>query len=133
MSSNIDLHKLLLLEEGHCLRNQVFDLCELKKNDFESNRLQYEAGSIETLKNLADHHKVITILPYLATLDLTKKQKAKIRDFAHPKPVHEICLVVNINFHQSSMLDSLRVEIENQLPPSINKTGEKRILGVQHN
>jgi LysR family transcriptional regulator, hydrogen peroxide-inducible genes activator len=130
LPNDIDLSKLWLLEEGHCLRNQVFDLCELKKKDFESDRLHYEAGSIETLKNLVDHHKGITILPHLATVDLNAKQKAKIREFGHPKPVREISLVVNKNFHRSSMLISLRTEIEKQLPSSILKTGKKRVLGV---
>ncbi len=127
---DIDLNKLWLLEEGHCLRNQIFNLCELKKKDPESERLHYEAGSIETLKNLVDHHKGITILPYLATLDLNKKQKQKIREFAHPKPVRQISLVVNKNFHRISILQALKKEIENQLPPSIDKTQKKRVLDI---
>lgn len=130
LPKDIDLSKLWLLEEGHCLRNQVFNLCELKKKDFENDRLHYEAGSIETLKNLVDHHKGITILPHLATLDLTKKQKEKIREFAHPKPVREISLVVNKNFHRTSILNALKKEIENQLPESINKTQKRRVLEI---
>jgi LysR family hydrogen peroxide-inducible transcriptional activator len=130
LPKDIDLSKLWLLEEGHCLRNQVFNLCELKKKDVESDRVHYEAGSIETLKNLVDHHKGITILPYLATLDLTKKQQQKIREFAHPKPVREISLVVNKNFHRISILKALKNEIENQLPAQINKTQKKRIMEI---
>jgi len=130
LPKDIDTRKLWLLEEGHCLRNQVFNLCELKKKDTENDRLHYEAGSIETLKNLVDHHKGITILPHLATLNLNKKQKEKIREFAHPKPVREISLVVNKNFHRSSILKALQKEIENQLPPSINRTQKKRVLEI---
>ena len=130
LPKDIDLSKLWLLEEGHCLRNQVFNLCELKKKDFESDRVHYEAGSIETLKNLVDHHKGITILPHLATLDLSKKQRMKIREFAHPKPVREISLVVNKNFHRVSILNALQKEIENNLPPSISKTQKKRVLDI---
>ncbi len=130
MPKDIDLSKLWLLEEGHCLRNQVFNLCELKKKDFESDRLHYEAGSIETLKNLVDHHDGITILPFLATLDLSKKQKSKIREFAHPKPVREISLVVNKNFHRTRLLQALRTEIEDQLPVSINTLRKKRVLEI---
>src|SRR5260221_4741660 len=130
LPKDIDLSKLWLLEEGHCLRNQVFNLCELKKKDFESDRLHYEAGSIETLKNLVDHHDGITILPFLATLDLSKKQKSKIREFAHPKPVREISLVVNKNFHRTRLLQALRTEIEDQLPVSINTLRKKRLLEI---
>ena len=130
LPKDIDLSKLWLLEEGHCLRNQVFDLCELKKKDSQSDRLHYEAGSLETLKNLVDHHDGITILPFLATLDLSRKQKEKIREFAHPKPVREISLVVNKNFHRASLLKGLRMEIERQLPASIGKTGKRRVLEI---
>jgi LysR family hydrogen peroxide-inducible transcriptional activator len=130
LPKDIDLSKLWLLEEGHCLRNQVFNLCELKKKDFESDRLHYEAGSLETLKNLVDHHNGITILPLLATLDLTKQQRAKIREFAPPKPVREVSLVVNKNFHRTRLLQALRTEIENQLPVSIGKIGEKRVMEI---
>jgi LysR family hydrogen peroxide-inducible transcriptional activator len=130
LPKDIELSKLWLLEEGHCLRNQVLDLCELKKKDFASDRLHYETGSIETLKNLVDHHHGITILPYLATLELSRKQKEKIREFAHPKPVREVSLVVNKNFHRESLLKALRDEIEKQLPPMIGKAQKKRILDI---
>jgi LysR family transcriptional regulator, hydrogen peroxide-inducible genes activator len=130
LPKDIDLSKLWLLEEGHCLRNQVLDLCELKKKDFKSDRLHYETGSIETLKNLVDHHQGITILPHLATLDLSKKQKEKIREFAHPKPVREISLVVNKNFHRVTLLEALKTEIERQLPDGIGKAAKKRVLEI---
>lgn len=130
LPKDIDLSKLWLLEEGHCLRNQVLDLCELKQKDFASDRLHYETGSMETLRNLVDHHEGITILPHLATLDLTKKQKEKIREFAPPKPVREISLVVNTNFHRTRLLNALREEIERQLPDSIKREHKSRILGV---
>jgi LysR family hydrogen peroxide-inducible transcriptional activator len=130
LPKDIDLSKLWLLEEGHCLRNQVLNLCELKKKDFESARLQYEAGSIETLKNLVDHHKGITILPHLATLDLSKKQKEKIREFAHPKPMREISLVVNKNFHRVSILNALKKEIENNLPPTVHRSKKRRVMEI---
>ncbi len=130
LPKDIDLSKLWLLEEGHCLRNQVLDLCELKKKDFESDRLHYETGSIETLKNLVDHHQGITILPHLATLDLTKKQHNKIREFAPPKPVREISLVVNVNFHRARLLQALKEEIEKHLPDSVKKIQKTRVMAV---
>jgi LysR family hydrogen peroxide-inducible transcriptional activator len=113
---DIDLSKLWLLEEGHCFRNQVFNLCELKKKDVESDRLHYQAGSLETLKNLVDHNKGITILPLLATRDLTKAQREKIRSFAPPKPVREISLVVNTNYSRKSILAALKKAIVDSMP-----------------
>ena len=127
---DIDLSKLWLLEEGHCLRNQMLDLCELKKKDFGGVRLQYETGSIETLKNLVDHHQGITILPYLATLELSRKQKEKVREFAPPKPVREISLVVNKNFHRTSLLSALKEEILKNIPPGLKDDRNRKVLGI---
>jgi LysR family hydrogen peroxide-inducible transcriptional activator len=123
---DIDLSKLWLLEEGHCMRNQVFNLCELKKKDIESDRLHYQAGSLETLKNLVDHNKGITILPYLATLDLSRQQKKQLREFAAPKPVRQISLVVNANFSRKAILNALQVEIDISVP--ISSTGGKKTV-----
>lgn len=130
LPKDIDLHKLWLLEEGHCLRNQVFNLCELKKKDFESDKLHYEAGSIETLRNLVDHNKGITILPHLATLDLSKKQMQRLREFAPPKPVREISLVVAHNFSRLNLLKALKAEIEQHLPAVINRVQKKKVLEI---
>lgn len=119
LPKDIDLSKLWLLEEGHCFRNQVFNLCELKKMDIKSDRLHYQAGSLETLKNLVDHNKGITILPLLATKDLTSSQRKKIRSFAPPKPVREISLVVNSNYSRKSILEALKKAIENCMPDEV--------------
>lgn len=118
LPKDIDLSKLWILEEGHCLRDQIFNLCELKKKDLQSDRLHYQAGSLETLKNLVDSNRGITILPYLATLNLSKKQQAKIREFAQPKPVREISLVVSQNFPRKKIIEAIKGEIEASLPES---------------
>lgn len=130
LPKDLDLSKLWILEEGHCFRNQILDLCELKKKDSASDRLHYETGSIETLKNLVDHYQGVTILPHLAILDLTKKQKEKIREFAPPKPVREISLVVNTNFHRARLLEAMKEEILKQLPESLKPVKEARVLAV---
>lgn len=111
----IDVHHLWLLEEGHCLRNQVYNLCELKKMQTVTENLHYEAGSIETLINLIDRHEGITIIPYLATLHLKTSQKKNVREFANPKPVREISLVVSENFPRKKLLEELKGEIERNI------------------
>ena len=130
LPKDIDLSKLWLLEEGHCFRNQVFNLCELKKKDVESDRLHYQAGSLETLKNLVDHNKGITILPLLATKDLTKAQQKKIRSFAPPKPVREISLVVNSNYSRKSILQALKKAIEDCVPDEAFVKNKAQVLEI---
>ncbi|RPI66103.1 MAG: hydrogen peroxide-inducible genes activator, partial [Ignavibacteriales bacterium] len=116
LPKQIDLKKLWLLEEGHCLRNQVINFCELKKKEIDSQNLHYEAGSIETLINLVDKYEGVTIVPHLAMLSLKHAQKKKIKEFANPKPVREISLVVGKNFARTKLLEKLREEIISKIP-----------------
>jgi LysR family hydrogen peroxide-inducible transcriptional activator len=62
LAEDIDVRHLWLLEEGHCLRSQIMNLCELKSRMQEDNNFHYEAGSIETLKKMVEMQHGITIL-----------------------------------------------------------------------
>jgi LysR family hydrogen peroxide-inducible transcriptional activator len=130
LPKDIDLSKLWMLEEGHCFRNQVFNLCELKMKDARSDRLHYQAGSLETLKNLVDHNKGITILPYLATLDLSTKQRQQVREFAPPKPAREISMVVNVNFSRKSMLQAIKEEIQAKVPAELTNADKRNVVSL---
>lgn len=130
LPKEILLNNLWLLEEGHCLRNQVFNLCELKKQDAASDHLHYEAGSIETLINLVDKSDGVTIVPYLATLVLKPSQKKQLREFAKPKPVREISLVTKENFPRRKLLECLSQEILKALPPEMTNPSRKHIASI---
>jgi LysR family hydrogen peroxide-inducible transcriptional activator len=130
LPKDIDLSQLWMLEEGHCFRNQVFNLCELKMKDARSDRLHYQAGSLETLKNLVDHNKGITILPYLATLDLSTKQRQQVREFAPPKPAREISLVVNVNFSRKNILLAMKEEIQDKVPAQLIDDERKNVVSL---
>jgi LysR family hydrogen peroxide-inducible transcriptional activator len=72
------------MEEGHCFRSQIVNLCELRKASFSGSHFQYEARKIEPLKRMVDINDGITILPELTTLDMTSKQLKQIRHFKQP-------------------------------------------------
>ena len=57
LPEDIDINKLWLLEEGHCLRSQTLNLCELQKQQAKAHNLDYEAGSIESLLKITDYRK----------------------------------------------------------------------------
>jgi LysR family hydrogen peroxide-inducible transcriptional activator len=90
LPEEIDLNELWLLEEGHCLRNQILNLCELKKSKLP--KISYQAGSIETLKNLVDEFSGMTIIPELATLKMNARSRKKLISFHPPAPVREVSL-----------------------------------------
>jgi LysR family hydrogen peroxide-inducible transcriptional activator len=128
LPTHIDTHKLWLLEEGHCFRNQIFDLCELKKKDLTASNISYEAGSIETLINLVDKNDGITIVPKLATMHLKPQQVKKLREFSPPKPVREISIVVTESYPRQMIIEKLQQEILSNIDFTISD--EKRVLNI---
>lgn len=81
LAEDLNLDHLWLLEEGHCLRSQILNLCELRKQSGGIKNIEYQAGSIETLMKMVELNEGITILPELALNDLTKKQLQRVRHF----------------------------------------------------
>jgi LysR family hydrogen peroxide-inducible transcriptional activator len=116
LPKDIRLEHLWLLEEGHCLRSQVLNLCAMKKSFNSKDNLHYEAGSIETLIHMVDRQEGITIVPKLAIYRMTAAQKKKLREFAEPRPVREISLVFKNDFPRKKLLDILEKEINSVLP-----------------
>ncbi|HSC52228.1 MAG TPA: hydrogen peroxide-inducible genes activator [Phnomibacter sp.] len=127
LPSDIDVNKLWLLEEGHCLRNQALNLCELKKRESELHHLHYEAGSIETLRKMVKINKGITIIPELALADLQEEEHDCIRFFKPPAPVREISIVTYRHFVKEKLIYALQECIESQLPPQM-KTAKAKVV-----
>lgn len=127
LPQDIDPQKLWMLEEGHCFRSQIVNLCELQKMSKES-QFNYEAGSIETLRRMVELNDGITIVPELATIDMTWKQTQLIRHFKKPVPMREVSLVVHRNFVKKRLIDMLRQEIMLAIPEKIRKNKTKNII-----
>jgi LysR family hydrogen peroxide-inducible transcriptional activator len=116
LPKDIDIDRLWLLEEGHCMRSQILNLCELKKQSTMHDRLHYEAGSIETLMNLVDKDYGITIIPELKMLTMSEAQKKQLRYFKPPTPVREISIVTHYEYVKERMVRALHQVITDAIP-----------------
>ncbi|HUX54162.1 MAG TPA: LysR substrate-binding domain-containing protein [Williamwhitmania sp.] len=123
LPTDIDPNHLWLLEEGHCFRSQIMRLCELKRNSDTGSNLEYEAGSIETLMRIIESSGGITIIPELATKNLTTDQLEHVRPFEAPIPMREVSLVSHREFVKQRLLDALKKEIILVIPEEL-KTSE---------
>lgn len=130
LSKDIDPSKLWLLEEGHCFRSQIMNLCELQKAGKKGSFLEYEAGSIETLRRMVEINDGITILPELATTGLRSSQQQLLRQFRPPAPMREVSLVVHRDFAKKKLVEIFRVEIVNSLPDKVKKNKGTMVLPV---
>ncbi|MDE3183273.1 MAG: hydrogen peroxide-inducible genes activator [Bacteroidota bacterium] len=130
LANDIDVNRLCLLEEGHCLRSQVFNLCELRNKEQEFRQLDFETGSIETLKRIVEVDQGITILPILALKAMTAKQKQNIRYFKEPVPVREVGLVTYRYFVKEKLIQSLKDEILSNIPAEMRSLSKKEIINI---
>ena len=89
---DLNIDDILLLEDGHCFRDGVINLCKSAKTNLDD-RFQIESGSFETLIKLSEEGMGMTLLPYLHTLDLGEKQKANLHHFNDPAPAREVSLI----------------------------------------
>jgi len=130
LPADIDINRLWLLEEGHCMRSQILNLCELKKRHEVEEKLHYEAGSIETLKNLVEKNFGITIIPELATFDLTPSQKKRLRVFKSPVPVREISIATHREYVKDKLIEALMKTILAVIPERVRNEKKLNILSI---
>jgi LysR family transcriptional regulator, hydrogen peroxide-inducible genes activator len=113
---SLSFENLLLLEEGHCFRSQVENLCSAKQKKF-NNQLNYQSGSFETLKAMVDNNYGYTLIPELA---VNAKNK-HVKHFVSPEPVREVSLAVHNGFVKEMLLVKLREAILKVIPPHFKK------------
>ncbi len=92
-----------LLTEGHCLRNQVLDICKPSSG----HSLEFMVGNLDTLIKLIDHHGGSTIIPELALQYLTKEQMKKVKSIAQPVPSREVSIVQNKLYLKENLINAL--------------------------
>ena len=117
-SKDIDYRNLWLLEEGHCMRQQMINICESREKS--QNNITYNAGSIESLINITDTSGGMTIIPELAVRSLSAERKNKAVPFASPKPVREISIIYHKYTPKMILINPLMHTILNSLPPFLN-------------
>ena len=103
---DLNLTDLLVLEDGHCFRNHVLNLCQM--NRIESNPFDLKSGSFETLINLADEGLGMTLLPFLHGNSLTDNKKKNLRFFPEPAPAREVSLIHSKSQLKLPIINALR-------------------------
>ena len=87
--SDLAGHQLLLLEDGHCLRDQALEFCSLA-GDMEEER--FGASSLETLREMVAGRIGITLIPELFAASSGSDSAIALMRFADPPPCRRIGL-----------------------------------------
>lgn len=88
---DLEGEELLLLEEGHCLRQHALAVCELAGAH---ERVDFHATSMETLRQMVAANAGVTLMPVLAVKPpIAPTPNITLRPFAEPAPSRTIALV----------------------------------------
>lgn len=119
MPEEIREHKVWMLEEGHCMRDQLIQVCSLKAQKNTLGHFSFEANSFETLLNLIDTFGGLTLIPELYYQTLSAERKAKVSFFKTPVPVREVSLVYFRPFAKHRIIHALTGEISQLVNKSL--------------
>lgn len=119
--SDLQNENLWLLHEGHCLRDQVLQLCKKNKSNDCKTRVQFESGNLETLKRLVEQNFGITLLPYLALENMHMSDKAIVKSFTDPEPRRMIRLVHGRLYLKKNIIDVFTSSILQAVPDTLTE------------
>lgn len=117
--SELDYDRLWLLGEGHCMRTQVEKICAFQQSRPLSRNLNYKSATINTLIKFVKNSKGVTLLPFLATLDLTLEEKETLYNFEAPVPCRSVGVIVHRHFTKRGLLESLQQHILECVSPRL--------------
>lgn len=111
-ANNMPLDNLWILQEGHCLRGQVFNFCIEKKES----KSVYEAGSIDTLIKIIDENGGYTVIPELHLQFLNDIQLKNIRRIENPQGAREVSIVITNDFIRERLLNAVVDTVKSIVP-----------------
>jgi len=109
-TTDLDMQDMLVLEDGHCFRDGVINLCATPRNR-NNEKFSLESGSFETLVKLANEGLGMTLLPYLHTLDIPVKEQELFKSFKEPSPAREISIIYHKSELKIQIIEALRSTI----------------------
>jgi LysR family transcriptional regulator, hydrogen peroxide-inducible genes activator len=96
---------LLLLEDGHCMRDQALDICGRAELDEDQD---YRATSLETLRQMVAAGMGVTLLPKLSTHGPFGTEKSVlIKPFPRPAPTRNVGAVWRKSSTRSAAIKSV--------------------------
>jgi LysR family hydrogen peroxide-inducible transcriptional activator len=122
----LEIEDILLLEDGHCFKDSILNLCRNHKVDNKKG-FQLESGSFDTLIKLSKEGLGMTLLPYLHTLDLSDIDKKHLREFKSPPPAREVSLIYHKSQLKMQLIEALQKTIDGVIKGAISFSDVKII------
>jgi LysR family hydrogen peroxide-inducible transcriptional activator len=119
--------KLWLLSEGNCFRTQSLNLCALSDEKLNHLALNYESGSLQTLKKIVDIEGGATIMPEWEAGELDDESLNNLRAFKDDGAGRAVGLIYTKFYAKESVIAKLEAMIQSTLP---NYVAENKNLEI---
>jgi LysR family hydrogen peroxide-inducible transcriptional activator len=116
---DLDINDILLLEDGHCFKNSIVNLCQ-SSSKTDKIQFQLESGSIKTLIKLSKEGLGMTLIPYLHTLDLSNDDQKYLKKFNNTVPAREVSLIYHKSQLKMQMIEALKTTIDGVIRGAIS-------------
>lgn len=115
---DIDMKQLLLLSDGHCLRDQILELCQSRQAANPS--CNFESGSLDTLMRIVDCTSGMTIIPEMALEYIPHDRKNQVKSLAKGAASRKISLAVRRTYVKRSLVEALKQSVMEVAPINLN-------------
>lgn len=122
-ASDLAGERVLLLTEGHCLRDQALEICGDGRAAGDDD---FRATSLETLRHLVAARLGCTLLPALAVRSLAQPTATTACPFQSPAPHRRIGLVWRRSFPDVAAVQALAAFVRAHLPDGVEPAGAGR-------
>ena len=102
---DIDLRDLVILSAGNCMRDQIIELCQAKR-DMPSH-YSFESGSLDTLMRIVDCTSCLTIIPEMAVEYIPADHRDRLKMLAKGATSRKIAVAVRRTYVKSSIIKAL--------------------------
>ena len=101
----IDLRELVLLSPGNCMRDQIIELCQAKREV--PSHYSFESGSLDTLMRIVDCTHCLTIIPEMAVEYIPEEHRNQLKTLAKGATSRKIAVAVRRTYVKSSIIRAL--------------------------
>ena len=120
--------EIWMLGDGHCFRDQVVNLCDMHETQHKNLPFEFESNSLETLMKIVDREGGFTLIPELATQDMTEEKKKQVRSFTTYPPLREVSVIYSRHYAKQRLIDLLCEDIKRVVPPRMLKKERGKIV-----
>ncbi len=112
-SDELDKSKLLLLQDGHCLKDHALAACAFKRSQIDAS---FSGTSLYTLIQMVSTKMGTTFVPQMALKQLLhNNSELKVSHLNEPSPHRKIAFITRLNFNRVNDIELLKTIFKQQL------------------